>query len=371
MIYLDYNATTPIDPEVYSVMKTYFETQFGNPSNTYELGIAAKAAVERAREQVANLIGAKPHEITFTSCGSESNNTVIKGVAYKNAFKGKHIITSVIEHPAIMEPLKYLEKNGFDVSYVPVDSYGAVHIEDIKKAMREDTILVSIMHSNNEVGTLQPIQEIAKLCKERGVLFHTDASQSMGKVPIDVNQLHVDFLTIAGHKLYAPKGIGALYIREGAQLEPLLHGAKQEKGLRAGTENVPYDVALGTAAEIASRHLQENTLFQLKEYFYHQLLNAFGDKIHLNGDFKNSLPNTLNISFIGESGSGILNSIPEINASTGSACHSGEKTISPVLAAMGVHPEIAYGAIRFSVGRFTTKDEIDQTVDELKKLLLK
>ena len=371
MIYLDYNATTPIDPEVYHAMKTYFENQFGNPSNTYDLGKSAKAAVERAREQVANFIGAKPHEITFTSCGSESNNTVIKGVAYKNAFKGKHIITSVIEHPAIMEPLKYLEKNGFDVSYVPVDQYGAVHVEDVKNAMREDTILVSIMHSNNEVGTLQPIQEIGLLCKERGILFHTDASQSMGKVPIDVNQLHVDFLTIAGHKLYAPKGIGALYIREGSQLEPLLHGAKQEKGLRAGTENVPYDVALGTAVNIASRHLQDNTLFQLKEYFYHQLENAFGDKIHLNGDFINSLPNTLNISFIGESGSDILNSIPEINASTGSACHSGEKTISPVLAAMGVDPEIAYGAIRFSVGRFTTKDEIDQTVEELKKLLFK
>lgn len=371
MIYLDYNATTPIDPEVYHAMKTYFENQFGNPSNTYDLGKSAKAAVERAREQVANFIGAKPHEITFTSCGSESNNTVIKGVAYKNAFKGKHIITSVIEHPAIMEPLKFLEKNGFDVSYVPVDQYGAVHVEDVKNAMREDTILVSIMHSNNEVGTLQPIQEIGRCCKERGILFHTDASQSMGKVPIDVNQLHVDFLTIAGHKLYAPKGIGALYIREGAQLEQLLHGARQEKGLRAGTENVPYDVALGTAAEIASRHLQDNTLFQLKEYFYHQLENAFGDKIHLNGDFINSLPNTLNISFIGESGSDILNSIPEINASTGSACHSGEKTISPVLAAMGVDPEIAYGAIRFSVGRFTTKDEIDQTVEELKKLLFK
>lgn len=370
MIYLDYNATTPIEPEVYHAMKTYFESQFGNPSNTYELGKTAKRAVEHARQQIADFIGAKPHEVTFTSCGSESNNTVIKGVASLNAIKGKHIITSVIEHPSIMEPLKFLEKNGFEVTYVPVDSYGAVHVEDIKKAMRKDTILVSIMHSNNEVGTLQPIEKIGKLCKEYGVLFHTDASQSMGKVAIDVNQLQVDFLTIAGHKLYAPKGIGALYIREGTELEPLLHGAKQEKGLRAGTENVPYNVALGTAAEMASRYLQDNSLFQLKEYFYQQLVNEFGDKIHLNGDFINSLPNTLNISFIGESGSDILNSIPEINASTGSACHSGEKTISPVLAAMGVPPEIAYGAIRFSVGRFTTKDEIDQTVKELSSILL-
>lgn len=369
MIYLDYNATTPIDPEVYSAMKPYLKAQFGNPSNTYEAGQTAKAAVEHARGQVAKLIGAKTNEVTFTSCGSESNNTVIKGVAYKNASKGKHIITSVIEHPAIIEPLKYLEKNGFDVTYVPVDQNGAVQVEDVKTAMREDTILVSIMHSNNEVGTLQPIEEIGKFCKERQVLFHTDASQSMGKVPIDVNQLHVDFLTIAGHKLYAPKGIGALYIREGVELEPLLHGAKQEKGLRAGTENVPYDVALGKAAEIAMRYLQEDTLFQRKEYFYQKLFNAFGDKIHLNGDFINSLPNTLNVSFIGKSGNDILNSITEINASTGSACHSGEKTVSPVLAAMGVHPDIAYGAIRFSVGRFTTEEEIDEAVHKLQELL--
>lgn len=369
MIYLDYNATTPVDKGVYEAMKPYFEGCFGNPSNTYALGAQAKDAVENARKQLANLLGTTVSGLYFTGTGSEANNTVLKGVAHSYGHKGKHIVTSVIEHPSVMEPLRFLEKNGFEVTYVPVDGKGAVKISDVEKVIHKDTILVTIMHSNNEVGTLQPIKEIGTICRERNVLFHTDASQSVGKVPVDVQDLKVDFLTVAGHKLYAPKGIGALYIREGIAIEPLIHGAKQEHGLRAGTENVPYIVGLGKAAELAARHLKTDVLFRLKEYFYRQLTEAFGNQIHLNGDFTNSLPNTLNISFIGKSGAEILATVPEILASTGSACHSGSKSISPVLAAMGIDAEIAYGAIRFSVGRFTTEKEINQAVGMLKQAI--
>ena len=240
MIYLDYNATTPIDKNVYKAMLPYLESQFGNPSNSYELGQLAKNAVEKARKQVAQLIGAREREIIFTSCGSESNNMVVKGVAYSYRNKGRHIITSCIEHPAIIEPLSFLEKNGYEITYLPVNNNGSVNPKDLQDAIREDTILVTIMHSNNEVGTLQPIKELSQICREKDVLFHTDAAQSIGKVEIDVLKLGIDFLTIAGHKLYAPKGIGALYIRDGLKIEPLLHGANQEKGRRAGTENVPY-----------------------------------------------------------------------------------------------------------------------------------
>lgn len=366
MIYLDYNATTPIDKNVYRAMLPYIEVQFGNPSNSYELGQIAKRAVEGARKQVAELIGAKDREILFTSCGSESNNAVIKGVAYTYRNKGKHIVASCIEHPAIMEPLSFLKKNGYEVTYLKANQQGSVDPEDLRGAIREDTVLVSIMHSNNEVGTLQPIRELGEICREMGVLFHTDASQSVGKVDIDVSQLPVDFLTIAGHKLYAPKGIGALFIRDGLEFEPLLHGASQENGRRAGTENVPYIVALGEAAVQARKHLKQNDLILIRDYFYNKLKETFGDDIHLNGDAAHCLPNTLNISFVGKIGGEILASLPEICASTGSACHSGSKTISPVLAAMGIEEEIALGAIRFSVGRYTTKQEIDNTINLLK-----
>ncbi|HHV10819.1 MAG TPA: cysteine desulfurase [Clostridiales bacterium] len=365
MIYLDYNATTPIDKNVYKAMQPYLEMQFGNPSNSYELGQFAKKGVENARSQVADLIGAKTSEILFTGCGSESNNMVVKGVAYTYKSKGRHIVTSCIEHPAILAPLAFLEKNGYEVTYLPVNEKGLVNPEDLRKAIRKDTILVTVMHSNNEVGTLQPIQELGKICREKDVLFHTDASQSLGKVEIDVSKLPIDFLTIAGHKLYAPKGIGALYIRGGLEIEPLLHGASQESGRRAGTENVPYAVALGEAAVQAKEHLKKDELLQIREYFYNTLKEAFGDRIHLNGDGVNRLPNTLNVSFIGSIGGDILAALPEICASTGSACHSGSKTISPVLAAMGVEEKIALGAIRFSVGRYTTKFEIDQAVNQL------
>lgn len=367
MIYLDYNATTPIDEKAYKAMLPYLESQFGNPSNSYELGQLAKSGVENARNQVAELISAKDSEILFTGCGSESNNMVVKGVAYTYKNKGNHIITSCIEHPSILEPLSFLERSGYDVTYLPVNEKGAVDPDDLRNSIRQDTILVTIMHSNNEVGTLQPIQDLGEICKEEGVLFHTDASQSLGKVEIGVNEIQVDFLTIAGHKIYAPKGIGALFIRDGLKIEPLIHGASQESGRRAGTENVPYAVALGEAAVQAREHLKHDGLLQMREYFYNKLKENFGKRIHLNGDEENRLPNTLNVSFIGNIGGDILASLPEICASTGSACHSGTKTISPVLAAMGVEERIALGAIRFSLGRYTTKSEIDIAIEQLSK----
>lgn len=367
-IYLDYNATTPIDKQVFEAMLPFLTESFGNPSNTYHLGTTAKNAVDTGRKQVADLIQADENEIYFTGCGSEANNTVLKGVASTFGNKGKHIISSVIEHPSVLEPLNFLKSTGFEITLVPVDKNGAVNPKEIEEAIKDDTILVSIMHSNNEVGTLQPIKEIGAICRERNILFHSDASQSIGKVNINVADLQVDFLTIAGHKLYAPKGIGALYIRKGITIEPLIHGASQERRQRAGTENVPYIAGLGKASELASSFLQDNTLFSLKSYFYEQLTKAFGDKIVLNGDFHNSLPNTLNISFAGKSGAEILDQIPELCASTGSACHSGNKTVSPVLKAMGIDENIAYGAIRFSIGRHTTKEELDKAVNYLRNL---
>ncbi|MDN6292622.1 MAG: cysteine desulfurase, partial [Tetragenococcus halophilus] len=364
--YLDYNATTPVDETVFQAMLPFLKQEFGNPSNRYPIGNTAKQAVEKGREQVATLLNAKAAEITFTASGSESNNTVLKGVAYSYKNQGKHMITSEIEHPAILEPLTFLEKNGYEVTYVPVDKKGTVDPLDVKNAIREDTILVTIMHSNNEVGTLQPIEEIAEICQEKDVFFHTDASQSVGKVAIDLEKTKIDFLTVAGHKIYAPKGVGALFIREGIEIEPLIHGARQENGQRASTENVPYIAALGQAAVQAAHHLPNNDLKDIRDYFYEQLRKEFNDKIHLNGDQMNRLPNTLNVSFIGYNGAKILEDNPDVWAATGSACHTSSTVISPVLKAMGVDEKVALGAIRFSVGRYTTKEEIDETVALLK-----
>lgn len=370
MIYFDYNATTPIDKEVAEVMLPYIYGNFGNPSSTHELGITAKNAVEHARRQVAMLLNCSPEEIIFTSGGSESNNTVIKGVAltYKN--KGKHIITSQIEHPAIINPCKYLEKLGYEISYLPVDEYGMVNPSDVEKLITDKTILVSIMHSNNETGTLQPIEEISKICKKHNVLFHTDASQSIGKIPVDVKSLGLDFLTVAGHKLYAPKGIGALYIRNGINIEPLIHGAGHEGGKRAGTENIIFDVAIGKACEISMLALESSEIKQVTEYFYISLKEKFGDKIQLNGHPVKRLPNTLNISFLGYNGHEVLDGLNGIAASTGSACHSGLTTISPVLKAMGVSDEVGRGAVRFSLGRYTSKEEIDTVIEKLIKIII-
>lgn len=370
MIYLDYNATTPIDKEVADTMLPFLYGYYGNPSSIHTLGIEAKSKIAKAREQVAELINASVDEIIFTSGGSESNNTVIKGVAHTFKDNGNHIITSQIEHPAIINPCRYLEKLGYEVSYVKVDEFGIVDKQEIEKLINDKTILVSIMHSNNETGTIQPIEEIADICRKYGVLFHTDASQSIGKVPIDVKMLNVDFLSIAGHKLYGPKGIGALYIRDGISIEPLIHGAGHEKGRRAGTENIILETGLGKACEIAKFSLKNDEIKENTDYFYKRLIKEFGSKIHLNGHPVKRLPNTLNISFIGYNGHEILEKLDGVLASTGSACHSGMTTISPVLKAMGVSEDIGRGAVRFSLGKYTTKDDIDTVVEKLKEIVI-
>jgi cysteine desulfurase len=369
MIYLDYNATTPIDKEVAEAMLPYIYGNYGNPSSDHELGVTAKKAVEMARAQVAELINCSPEEIIFTSCGSESNNMVIKGVSHTFKNKGNHIITSQVEHPAVLNPCHYLEKLGYEISYLPVDQYGMVDASKLESLITDKTILVSVMHSNNETGTLQPIDEISEICLRHNVLLHTDASQSLGKVPIDVSTLGVDFLTIAGHKLYAPKGIGALYIKKGINIEALIHGAGHESRRRAGTENIIFDVALGKACEIAKNKLKSNQVKLLTDYFYHELKEKLGEKIQLNGHPEKKLPNTLNISFLGLNGHEALGRLDNVAASTGSACHSGNTSISPVLKAMGVSEDVGRGAVRFSLGRYTTKDEIDAVIEQINKIL--
>jgi cysteine desulfurase len=381
MIYLDYNATTPIDGRVAQAVQPYLYQVFGNPSSSHDIGMAAKEAVEKAREKVALLLNSSKDEIVFTSGGSESNNTVIKGAAYTFRNKGNHIITSQIEHPAVLNPCKFLESVGCEVTYLPVDEFGFVSALDLEKAITDKTILITIMHSNNETGTIQPIEELVQVAKRHNVLFHTDASQSVGKVPIDVNKLGVDFLTIAGHKLYAPKGVGALYIRNGIDIEPLIHGAGHEKGRRAGTENIVLDVALGEACEIARKSFgsdkkdifarNHKEIEELTQYLYNRLLSIFGHKIRLNGHPIRKLPNTLNISFIGYDSIEIIDKLEDVAVSTGSACHSGLTTISPVLKAMGVTEGVGRGAVRFSTGRYTTKSEIDMVVEKLKKIVNK
>lgn len=367
-IYLDYNASTPIAPEVREAMLPFLEQHYGNPSALHFEGIHAKQAVENARKQVASLLQCEPNEVIFTSGGSESNNYVLKGVftTYRN--KGNHIITTTIEHPAIMNPCHFLESLGAKITYVPVDQNGRVNPDDIKKAITDETILITVMHSNNEVGTIQPIKEIGKIAKEHNILFHTDASQSVGKIPIDVHDLQVDFLTVAGHKLYAPKGIGALYIRQGVEIESLIHGAGHESGRRAGTENVVFAVGLGEACALAKRSMSRNEeIRDLRNYFWEKLQTTFDKNIVINGNLENTLPNTLNVSFVGQMGGDILAQVPDIAASTGSACHSGAVTLSPVLKAMGITEHVGKGTIRFSLGRYTTKEEIDRAVNLLRE----
>lgn len=368
-IYLDYNASTPIAPEVKAVMQPYLEEYYGNPSALHFAGVQGKKAVEYARGQVAAMLNCSAQEIIFTSGGSESNNQVLKGVFQTYRQKGNHIITTKIEHPAILNPCKYLEKLGAEITYVKVDQFGRVNPEDIEKAITDQTILISVMHANNEVGTIQPIEEIGRIAQKHHVLFHTDASQSTGKVPLNVEQLHVDFLTIAGHKVYAPKGVGALYVREGIEIEPLIHGAGHESGRRAGTENVLLVVGLGQACELAQKNIGENErILRLREDFWHQLKELSPFNVSLNGHPEIRLPNTLSVNFENRIGQEILAALPQVAASTGSACHAGEVSLSPVLKAMGVNESAGMGAIRFSLGRYTTKQEIDAIVQLLKRL---
>ncbi|PYZ91950.1 cysteine desulfurase NifS [Salipaludibacillus keqinensis] len=368
-IYLDYNASTPIAPEVQAVMMPFFSEHYGNPSALHFAGREGKKAVEMARYHVASLLNASANEIVFTSGGSESNNHVLKGVFGRFERKKAHIITTTIEHPAVLNPCHYLEKLGAKVTYIGVDRHGKVDPSEVEAAIRKDTILISVMHSNNEVGTIQPISEVGKIAKKNGILFHTDASQSVGKVELDVKALNVDFLTVAGHKVYAPKGIGALYIREGVELEPLIHGAGHENGRRAGTENVMFVVGLGEACKLAKQLVGEaNNMHSLREYFWGHLQDCCGNQISLNGHPVDRLPNTLSVNFLNQTGQEILASLPQIAASTGSACHANEITLSPVLKAMGVKESVGKGAVRFSLGRYTTKEEIDEIIRLLKKM---
>jgi cysteine desulfurase len=361
-IYLDYNATTPIDPEVAEAMRPYISNRFGNPSSSHWYGVQTKDAVEKARNQVANLLNCNPDEVVFTGGGSESNNYAIKGAAFANREKGNHLITSSIEHPAVIEVCKYLQEKDFQVTYLPVDQFGQVDPLSAEKAITSSTILISIMHANNEVGTIQPIAEIAEIARNHGIVFHSDAAQSVGKIPTTVDDLGVDLLTIAGHKLYGPKGIGALYIRRGIQLEKLIHGADHEQGRRAGTENVLEIVGLGKACEVARRDLDKNMdhTQKMRDLLYQQL-KAEWDELTLNGHPKNRLPNTLSVSFRNIEANKLLTEIDTVAVSAGAACHSDSVKVSSVLQAMQVDLEYAMGTIRFSTGKMTTAEEIKET----------
>ena len=364
-IYLDHNASTPINQIVRMAMAPFLEHAFGNPSSTHWAGQPARTAVEDARAEVAALLGAASHEIVFTSGGSEANNLALKGVSFARRDKGRHVVTSASEHPAIMAPCAFLERVGYEVTRVPVDRCGRVDPAAVTEAMRPDTILVSIMHANNEVGTINPIAEIARAAHERGALMHTDAAQSVGKIETKVDALGVDLLTIAGHKFGAPKGVGALYVRHGTPIEPLIHGAGHESGRRAGTESAMLAAALGAAARVASDLSEMPRVAKLRDRLWVLLQAHFGNRIVLNGHPELRLPNTANISFVGRVGADLLAGLDGVAASTGAACHSGLVELSPVLKAMGIAPDVGMGAIRFSLGRSTTREEIDTVVEAI------
>ena len=370
MIYLDYNASTPVDPEVYEAMKPFLTQFYGNPSSSHVAARPLREAIETSRAKVASLIGAGPDEIVFTSSCTEANNHVIKSVAHALKERGNHIITSKIEHPAVLSPCSFLEGEGFEVSYVGSDSGGRIDPQDVAGEVRGTTILISIMHANNEVGTIQDIQGIAELASEGEILMHTDAAQTCGKIDVDVRRLGVDLLSLAGHKMYAPLGIGALYVRSGVKLNPLLHGAGHQKGRRSGTEPTALIVGLGTACELAKEHMVNARENQLRDRLWSGIRKNLGDQAVRLGNPEACLPNTLSVGFRGRIGAEVLEKCPNICASTGAACHSGRRERSATLAAMNVPEEVAFGAIRFSVGRFTKETEIDQAVEELARCML-
>jgi cysteine desulfurase len=367
-LYLDYNATTPSDPLVTRELLPFLQDHFGNPSSSHPYGRTAKETVEVARTRVAGLLGCSPAEIIFTSGGTESNNQALIGFALANRYRGNHLISTQIEHPAILEPLLWLERQGFEVTLLPVDGSGRVDPAAVRRSMTRQTILVSVMHANNEVGTLQPLAEIGEIVKERGVHLHTDAAQSVGKVPTRVDELRVDMLTVAGHKFYAPKGVGALYVRKGVRVDRYLHGAGHEAGRRAGTENVPFIAALGKAAQLAGERLAAEPagIRALRDRLYHLLEEGAGGVL-LNGHPTERLPNTLNVSFAGVVGAELLARTPEIAAATGSACHDGRGQLSGVLKAMGIARAQGHGAVRFSLGRHTTDRDIDRAAKVIVK----
>lgn len=366
-VYLDYNATTPVDPLVADAISAVMREHFGNPSSSHIYGRRARHIVDEARAQVARLINADPGEIIFTGCATEANNLAVQGVARALRASKKHIIISAIEHPAVMRPAMLLGEEGWEVTVVPVDGAGRVDPDAVRSALRPDTALVSIMHANNEVGTIEPIAEVSAIVRSMGIVLHTDAAQSIGKIPVDVAALGVDLLTVAGHKFYAPKGIGALYVRRGTPIAPLLTGAGHEGGLRPGTESVPLVAGLGEAARLAAERLPVTSshLRHLRDRLHERLLREIPG-IVLNGHPELRLPNTLNISFPGVSGRDLLDAAaPDVAASVGSACHAGDHAASGVLAAMGASVERATGAVRLSVGTPTTEVEIDRAAAAL------
>ena len=367
-IYLDHAATTPTRPEVVEAMLPYFTDAFGNPSSIHSYGQEAKGAVEEARTKVAELIGARSEEIIFTSGGTEADNFALKGVAFANEHKGNHIITTSIEHHAVLGACKFLERRGFRITYLPVDEYGLVAPRDVKKAITNKAILISVMHANNEVGTIEPIGEIAKIAKEADIYFHSDAVQTVGHIPVNVDKLKVDLLSISAHKLYGPKGVGALYVRKGTKLVPLMHGGEQEKRRRAGTENVPGIVGLGKAIELAGQEMGKEA--ERLAYLRDKLIRGLGEKIdhiRLNGHPKKRLPNNVNVSvdFV-EGESMILNlDLEGICASTGSACSSASLEASHVLLALGLPVEQAHSSLRFTLGRENTEADVERVLEIL------
>ena len=367
-IYLDYNATTPIAPSVQEAILPYLAEHYGNPSSDHALGRACQEAVEDARGRVAALLGADRHEIVFTSGGTESNNLALQGTLMREGQPpGSHLIISTIEHPAIVEPAKFLERLGYGLTVVACNGQGVVDPAAIEKAIRPETVLVSVMHANNEIGTIQPISQIAEICHAHGVHVHTDAAQSMGKIATLVEELGVDLLSIAGHKLYAPKGVGALYVRRGIALEAVLHGAGQEHGQRPGTENVPYIAGLGRAASLAADKIHHTTthLASLRDRLEGRLREVIGGRLRVNGGKATRLPNTLSANFPDVVGGDLLARIPELCASTGAACHSGATSMSATLAAIGLSEAEARGSVRLSVGRYTSEEEIDRAASLL------
>ncbi|HHY28140.1 MAG TPA: cysteine desulfurase NifS [Desulfitobacterium dehalogenans] len=372
-VYLDHSATTPVDPEVAKLMMTYYTEKYGNPSSVHSFGRDAKAALENARESVAKLLGAQPTEITFTSGGTEADNLAIIGTAEAQSKKGKHIITSAVEHHAVLETCEFLEKNGYELTIVPVDEEGLIAVEDIEKAIRPDTILITIMHANNEVGTIQPIAEIGKLARDKGIVFHVDAVQSFGKIPIDVVAMNVDLMTVSSHKIYGPKGVGALYIRKGVRVIPRIYGGGQEKKRRSGTENTPGIIGFGKACEIAAQRMEEEAAREAK--LRDKLLEGIMEKIDyvkLNGpQGEKRLPGILNVSIQFIEGEALLLSLDMmgIAASSGSACTSGSLDPSHVLLAMGLTHEIAHGSLRFSFGRQNTEEDVDYVLEQLPKIV--
>lgn len=363
-IYLDHNATTPVLPEVAEFMRPYLKDYFGNPSSSHRFGMETKKAIEEARRKVAQLLNCRPEDVVFTSGGSEANNYAIKGLAYARRHEGNHIISSSIEHPAVTEVCKYLEKQGFEITWLTVDEYGMVNPQDLEKAIKPATILVSIMHANNEVGTIQPIGELAAIAHKHGIVFHSDGAQSAAKIKTDVQELGVDLFSLAGHKLYAPKGVGALYVKQGIQLEKLIHGADHEQNRRAGTENVLEIAGFGKACEIARRDLEKNmkAYREMRDALESGLTKRPGN-LRVNGHPEMRLPNTSNISFPGIEANTLMDEMEEIAASAGAACHTGDVDVSPVLQAMQLLPQYAMGTVRFSVGKLNDMAQIHRSVE--------